>query len=69
MNERSGAGVYDIVFDRYPLQPYENNLFTHDGNPLLKYFKCDTSLIDAEEARGATCDISDVYAGDDLPGE
>ncbi len=60
-DEETGAGVYVITIDEYPLEPHENNIFRHDGNPPLSAFSCDmTGVLRDGSSIGAYCHISDV---------
>jgi hypothetical protein len=38
----------DITFIKFPTQPYENNLYTHNGNPLITDFLCDMTQTDSD---------------------
>lgn len=44
----SGPGaIYSITFTAFPALPSQNNVFSHDGNPDLSSFTCDTSSVTA----------------------
>jgi hypothetical protein len=60
-NEWSG-GTYEIAFDAWPTIPWENNLFSHNGNPPLSAFACNMSSISAD-AWAPWCELSDVAVG------
>ncbi len=60
VNANSGIGSYLITFLSYPRRAFENNLFTHNGNPSLKAFSCNTTFVDKEDARNPSCNIEDV---------
>ena len=49
---------YTIEFIEWPLFPQENNLYSHDGNPLIGEFYCDISQ--EGTSQDATCIFSDV---------
>jgi hypothetical protein len=60
-----GATTYMVQFLNFPTMPYENNVFTNDGNPPLSKFKCSTAGVTS--GSGVACTISDIAAYD-LPG-
>jgi hypothetical protein len=60
-NEWSG-GTYEIAFDAWPTIPWENNLFSHNGDPPLSAFACNMSSITAD-AWAPWCELSDVAVG------
>ncbi|CAN0348582.1 unnamed protein product, partial [Phaeothamnion confervicola] len=39
----SGGAAYTIALEAFPVVPWENNLYSHDGNPPLSAFSCDVS--------------------------
>jgi hypothetical protein len=47
----------NITFIKFPTQPYENNLYTHNGNPLITDFLCDISHTKDD----VECHFSNVY--------
>ena len=49
---------YDMVFYSWPIYPKDNNLYSHDGNPSLSEFFCDTTY----SSHGTYCDFEDVAA-------
>lgn len=53
-----------IYFLSWPVLPYENNIFTHNGNPSLQSFGCDTFLA-GTSTEGVDCLIQDIPLGDD----
>jgi hypothetical protein len=63
----SGAGTYKITILNYPVQPYENNIFNHTGNPPLSSFFCNTSSTVVPTGAKATCVFSDLV-NQNLPG-
>lgn len=60
---------YTVAFIKFPVEPYENNIFTNNGNPPLSVFSCDTSMITG--SRKVSCEVLDMITGDDknLPGK
>jgi hypothetical protein len=56
----SGSANFDLTFESFPVRPYENNLFYHDGNPALEDFACNVSGVDNEDAHVPFCGLSDV---------
>jgi hypothetical protein len=58
--------TYTIVIKSFPLFPYENNVYKHDGNPSISSFQCDTEKVDS--GSGVTCDLTDVSV-DVVPGK
>lgn len=63
----SGSGSYLITLNKFPLVPFENNIFTHDGNPPLEAFFCNSSFIDKEDAASPSCHVLDAET-ENLPG-
>ena len=57
-NASSGTAVYVITFIEYPIKPYENNLFQHDGNPQISFFHCNSTRMDYEDAIEPYCEVS-----------
>ena len=64
LDEATGAAEYVIKFLRWPVRPWENNLYAHDGNPPLSSFSCDTGGIGAEGVHGAECRVADGNAAE-----
>jgi hypothetical protein len=60
-----GATSYLVQFIQWPTMPYENNIYTNDGNPDLSHFTCSTSGVTS--GNNVACTISDV-AATGLPG-
>lgn len=58
----NGAGTYLITLPDYPLYPTENNFFSHNGNPALTSFYCNTSTANMFEATAMppVCEIFDA---------
>jgi hypothetical protein len=67
-DENSQVGSYLFTLNKYPMAPFMNNLMSHTGNPPLSAFRCNTSLVDKEEAQGALCVFEDVVT-ENLPRE
>lgn len=64
-NGRDGGYTLTVQFLSFPVIPYENNIYTNDGNPPLSAFSCDaTAVVTFGEA---SCQVSDV-TGFELPG-
>jgi len=61
------SSSFTIQFRSFPIHPYENNIFSNDGNPPLSAFYCDTSDVNKHDAKLVTCTITDVV-GDTYPG-
>ncbi len=62
---RYGGFSLQVEFIEFAPAPYQNNIYYHEGNPLLSAFKCDTSGITT--TGHVTCAITDVSFGS-LPG-
>jgi len=59
--------TYAVKFKSFPLMPYENNLYTHRGNPALSSFACGVALLNST---AVACTLADVAASNNLyPGE
>ncbi len=44
--EASGTGlIYTVELTAFPALPYQNNIFSHNGNPGLSHFSCDISHV------------------------
>jgi hypothetical protein len=61
------GATYMIQFLSFPLKPYENNIYNHNGNPPLSSFQCDTSLVTG--ATNPSCLLLDVTQSDEIKGE
>ena len=61
------TGSYLITLLTFPLQPYFNNLVSHQGNPPLSLFYCNTTMVDDEEATAPRCFVDDMLVPGDLP--
>lgn len=62
---RYGGFSLQVEFIEFAPIPYQNNIYTHEGDPLLSAFKCDTSGI--VTTGSVTCGITNVVYGS-LPG-
>lgn len=60
VNSTTATGTYLVTFQDFPLMPYENNLFTHDGNPPLTAFRCNSTLMDIEDSVNPYCEVEDI---------
>ena len=60
-----GETSYVITFQTWPVYPFENNIRTNDGNPLLSDFECDVAYA---SGAGPGCVITDTVAVVSLPG-
>ena len=54
-----------VAFEKFPVNPHQNNIYNHDGDPPLSAFACDTSQV--LTVGRVTCTIDDVVTGI-LPG-
>ena len=68
-NSTTATGEYLITFHKYPMTPYENNLFQHDGNPDISLFKCNSTELDVEDAVDPYCVVVDVDTIEEIPGK
>ena len=41
----NGGTAYFVEFTAWPLRPYENNIYSHDGKPRISDFHCDASNV------------------------
>eukprot|EP01031_Cornospumella_fuschlensis_P039258 gene39258-47777_t len=53
------TGRYLITLRAYPERAYTNNIVTHDGNPGMELFACNSSQVSVIEAQGAYCEVLD----------
>ena len=60
-----GSTSYLVQFLSFPSFPYENNIYTNDGNPSINFMDCDTSGVTG--ASHVSCTITDV-AVSTIPG-
>jgi len=66
----SNASSYIIKFLSFPTYPYENNVYTHTGDPPLSSFTCDSSRVNHNVAQSVSCVVHDasLSANPSLPG-
>ena len=62
-----GGITLKVIFRKFPTLPYENNIYYHEGNPLISSFYCDKSLQNGT-ATGVACNITDSNTNYTLPG-
>jgi hypothetical protein len=60
------GAIYTVQFVSFPLQPYENNIYSHEGNPQLINFECDTSLVTS--GTDPSCLLEDVAPTTEVKG-
>ena len=53
-----GGANYTVMFEKFPLKPYENNHFTNNGNPTLSAFKCASYNAKAGRRGRVSCALS-----------
>lgn len=63
--ELRGGFTLLVELAEFPVLPYQNNVYAHDGNPPLSSFHCDTSEV--VSSGSVVCTIKDV-AVNALPG-
>ena len=56
----NGGATYFIKFLKWPQIPYENNFYSHIGNPTLKSFMCDAKKMTSSGDSSPFCILSDV---------
>jgi hypothetical protein len=56
--------MYIFRIEGYPEIPFENNLYTHNGNPPLEYFKCVLKPGLNVTSEGEYCEVEDVVNTD-----
>jgi hypothetical protein len=61
----SGAASYVVTLKKFPVLPYENNIFFHEGNPSISDFYCNTAFTNGT---GVSCNVTDYDATTSLPG-
>ncbi len=60
MGSQSNGGIqYTVKFLAFPMYPYENNIYFHNGNPALSSFYCDSSNVKVT-GTSASCNLADV---------
>ena len=58
-----GGAAYTIKITAFPSRPYENNIYTHRGQPLLDSFHCDASRVSNSLSNPVTCTMTEVQFG------
>eukprot|EP01033_Poteriospumella_lacustris_P013143 gene13143-9411_t len=67
VNRDGRFGAYRITLIDFPsFPPYMNNYVYHTGNPPRDAFSCDVTQVDAEQAIGPYCRVTDVVT-DGIP--
>lgn len=66
-NPSRASGVYKVVLEAFPLDPHENNIFVHNGNPPIQSFRCNSTGMDVEDALNPYCEIEDTYTTEVIP--
>lgn len=64
-SKHNGGFTLLVELAEFPMLPYQNNVYAHDGNPPLSSFQCDTSEVVSRDS--VECTIMDV-AVNALPG-
>lgn len=67
VDSADGSGSFVVQFMSWSLEPFENNLFNHSGNPPLSAFSCspaESALVNDAEP---SCSVVDVPASN-IPG-
>lgn len=59
--------LYTVKFLTFPTIPYENNIYTHDGNPSITSFSCDASMVSPTSSK-PQCHVINVETTSVLPG-
>lgn len=67
VNELKGDGEasewrYTISFLEWTMEPYENNIFFHEGNPPLDHFGCSVDRVNEFVAINPYCRLSDIVS-------
>lgn len=66
ISSTSTESIYDIYFIKFPTFPYENNIYTNDGNISLSQINCDASLI--SNPKSISCSLSNLVDNGTFPG-
>lgn len=62
--------TYTVKLKKFPVIPYETNIFTHNGNPTLSSFSCNTDLINkVNPTDHLTCSINEINTEKIYPGK
>ncbi len=65
INSKYGT-QYTVQIQEYPILPYENNIYYHEGHPSLNSYQCKTDRVTT--GTHPTCTIGIVATGS-IPGE
>lgn len=63
--DANNGATYTVIFKAFPLFPYQNNIYKHDGDPLLSSFQCENEKVTA--GTSPLCMLSDMTSSD-FPG-
>ncbi|KAJ8604707.1 hypothetical protein CTAYLR_006542 [Chrysophaeum taylorii] len=58
------TAIYNVTFLKWPLQPKENNFFSHTGNPEISNFTCDVSKARSGTGAAVHCNMTDLVNTD-----
>lgn len=61
----NGGATYTVEFIEFPINPFENNVYTHYGDPDISSFQCVTDKVTSGDT--PTCTLTDVAVGT-IPG-
>ena len=62
--------TYTVKLKKFPVIPYETNIFTHNGNPTLSSFSCNTDQINkVNPTDHLTCIINEINTEKIYPGK
>lgn len=64
--DANNGATYTVEIVAFPLWPFENNIYTHYGDPPISSFQCDTDRVTA--GTSPSCALVDVAVGT-IPGE
>lgn len=67
LDSNTHTGRYLVTLRGFPERPHTNNIISHNGNPGMELFACNSSQVSAIEAQGAYCEILDVLPSLPLP--
>ena len=60
----AGGAIYNVTFKQWPIEPMENNFFSHTGNPGLTNFTCDVSGASSTSGAPVECNITNLVSDD-----
>jgi hypothetical protein len=61
--------TYQVQLRKFPVIPYETNIFSNDGNPPLSAFSCNTEqIVKAHDGDSIDCSIGETDTDKDYPG-